>query len=118
MDDGALALLEGLDCIPVHRNSGIDAILAQNFNGRPVPVRVQRSHESVLEAAGTLASAGRTKNAALMVLVVTHRGGDLAFGQALPNGVIAVDSPALQVREALERGHQDHHVQLRRKADA
>ena len=118
VDDGALALLEGLDCIPVHRNNGIDAILAQNFNGQPIPVRVQRSHESVLEAAGTLASAGRTKNAALMVLVVTHRGGDLAFGQALPTGVIAVDSPALQVREALECGHHDQHVQLRREADA
>lgn len=118
MDDGALALLQGLDCIPVHRNNGIDAILAQNVNGQPVPLRVQRGHESVLEAAGTLARAGRTKNAALMVLVVTHRGGDLAFGQALPPGVIAVDSPALQVRAALECSHQDDHVQLRRKADA
>lgn len=117
-DDAALALLEGLDCIPVHRNNGIDAIVTQNFNGRPVPVRVQRSHESVLEAARILASAGRTKGAALMVLVVTHRGGDLALGQSLPTGVVAVDSPALQVREALECGHRDHHVPLRRKADA
>ncbi len=118
VNDGALALLEGLDCIPVHRNNGIDAILAQNFNGRPVPVRVQRNHESVFEAAGILASAGRTKEAALMVLVVTHRGGDLAFGQALPTGVITVDSPALQVREAVECGRRDHHVQLRQKEDA
>lgn len=117
-DDGALALLEGLDCIPVHRNNGIDAIVAQNFNGRPVPVRVQRSHESVFEAARVLASAGRTKGAALMVLVVTHRGGDLALGQSLPTGVVAVDSPALQVREALECGHRDHYVPLRQKADA
>lgn len=117
-DHGALALLEGLDCIPVHRNNGIDAILAQNFNGRPVPVRVQRRHESVLAAAGVLASAGRTKDAELMVLVVTHRGGDLAMGQSLPGGVIAVDSPALQIREAMECEHQDHHVPLHRKADA
>jgi site-specific DNA-methyltransferase (adenine-specific) len=117
-DDAALALLEGLDCIPVHRNNGIDAIVTQNFNGRPVPVRVQRSHESVLEAARILANAGRTKGAALMVLVVTHREGDLALGQSLPTGVVAVDSPALQVREALECGHRDHHVPLRQKADA
>jgi site-specific DNA-methyltransferase (adenine-specific) len=117
VDDGALALLEGLDCIPVHRNNGIDAILAQNFNGQPVPVRVQRTHESALEAAAILASAGRTKNAALMVLVVTHRGGDLALGQSLPAGVIAVESPALQIREAISRYH-DHHGQLSLKADA
>ena len=106
-DDSALALLDGLDCIPVHRNNGIDALLAQNFDGRPVPIRVQRSHESMFEAAETLAGAGGTKGAALMVLVVTHRGGAPVFGQALPHGVIAVDSPAEQVREALERKHQD-----------
>ena len=103
-DDGALALLDGLDCIPVHRNNGIDAILAQNFSGRPVPVRVQRGHESVLDAARTLARAGRTKDAALMVLVVTHRGGDLAISQVLPAGVICVDSPGLQVRDVLQSG--------------
>ena len=107
-DNGALALLNGLDFVPVHRNNGIDAILAQNFNGRPVPIRVQRSHESVSEAAGALFGAGRTKGAALMVLVVTHRGSDLALGQTLPTGVIAVDGPALQVREALECRHRDH----------
>jgi len=117
--DGALSLLQGLDCIPVHRNNGIDAILARNFNGRPVPVRVQRDHESVLEAAGRLASAGRTKDAELMVLVVTHRGGDLAFGQAIPTGVICVDSPALQVYEALHGERQDgQDVGLLRNADA
>lgn len=118
-NDGALSLLEGLDYIPVHRNNGIDAILARNFNGRPVPVRVQRDHESVLEAAGRLAGAGRTKDAALMVLVVTHRGGDLAFDQALPSGVICVDSPALQVYEALQGERQDSQdAELLRNADA
>ena len=61
----------------------------------------------MFEAAETLAGAGGTKGAALMVLVVTHRGGAPVFGQALPHGVIAVDSPAQQVREALDRKHQD-----------
>jgi site-specific DNA-methyltransferase (adenine-specific) len=118
-NDGALALLDGLACLPVQRNSGIDAILAENFRGRPIPVRVQRNHESVSEAAGALASAGRTKHAEVMVLVVTHRGGDLPLGEALPAGVIAVDSPSLQVREVLERKRQDDdRLQLHRKADA
>ena len=98
----ALALLDGLDCVPVHRNNGIDAILTQHFKGGPVPVRVQRSHESVLEAARILASAGRTKHAALMVLVVTRRGGDLEWDPGLPTGVVAVCCPALQIRDALD----------------
>lgn len=118
-DDGALALLDGIECIPVQRNSGIDAILAQNFNGRPVPVRVQRNHETVSEAAGALANAGRTKHAALMILVVTHRGGEIQCGHALPPGVVSVDSPALQVREALEgRQHGSGQPQLHKAADA
>lgn len=117
-DTGALALLEGLECSPVHRNGGVDAILAKNFNGRPVPVRVQRSDESVSEAAAALANASRTKHATVMVLVVTHRGGELPFGQALPPGVIAVDSPALQVVEALERHRDGEHPEPHQSADA
>lgn len=107
VDGRALGLLHGLDCVPVQRNNGIDAILTENCQARPVPVRVQRDHESVSEAARILASAGRTKHAALMVLVVTHRGGELPFGQALPVGVITVDSPALQIDEALQCRHRE-----------
>jgi site-specific DNA-methyltransferase (adenine-specific) len=115
VDDGALALMEGLDCIPVQRNNGMDAILATYFHGRPVPVRVQRNHESVSEAAAALARAGRTKHAELMVLVVTHRGGELPFGGALPAGVTTVDSPALQVRDVMACAEQEAHPAARRQ---
>ena len=100
-DTDALAMLDGVDYVPVHRNNGIDGILTQNFRGRPVPVRIQRRHESVLEAARTLYRAGRTKHAALMVLAVTHRGGNLEFSQDLPGGVVVVPSVALQIRDVL-----------------
>lgn len=105
-DNEALGLLTGLNCVPIHRNSGIDAILAENFKGRPIPIRVQREHESILQAAHSLASAGRTKHAEAMILVVTHRGGELQFGEGLPVGVFAVKSPALQIREALSEEQQ------------
>ncbi len=101
VDGRALALLDGLNCVPVQRNNGIDAILAENCQGRPVPVRVQRRHESVSEAADILARAGWTKHARTMILVITHRGGELPFGEALPPGILAVESPALQIRETL-----------------
>lgn len=103
-DADALALLSGLACVPVQRNRGIDAILAENVQGRPVPVRVQRAHESVSEAAAALAKAGRSKHAALMVLVVTHQNDERSCGEALPDGVVVVTSPALQVSEAVRRG--------------
>jgi site-specific DNA-methyltransferase (adenine-specific) len=119
VDGRALALLDGLDCVPVQRNNGIDAILAENCLGRPVPVRVQRLHESIFEAASILARAGRTKHARMMILVVTHRGGVLPFGEALPAGVLAVESPALQVREALRnRQYDDDQSLLCEEVDA
>lgn len=118
-ENGALALLAGLDCVPVHRNNGMDAILTQNFRGRPVPIRVQRSYESVSEAAGALASAGRMKHAALMFLVTMHRGGELPFGHTLPEGVVTVECPSLQIREVIKREEAgEERVLVRRKADA
>ena len=108
VDGRALALLEGLNFIPVQRNSGIDAILTENRQGGPVPIRVQRRHESVSEAASILARAGLTKQAKMMILVVTHRGSELPFGEVLPAGVVTVESPALQILEALRnRQHSD-----------
>lgn len=68
-----------------------------------VPVRVQRSQESVAEAAAALFAAGRTKHAAMMVLVVMHRREGLPFTSDLPPGVVVVESPALLIQAALGR---------------
>lgn len=111
VDSGALALLDGLGCTPVQRNNGIDAILADNFEGRPVPIRVQRPHESIYEAAEALARAGRTKHAKLMMLIITHQNGDLPSSSALPLGVITIASPALQIQNVLQH-RLDHNQAL------
>lgn len=100
-DKNALAMLEGLDCVPVQRNKGIDAILVEQAEGRPVPVRVQRSHESVTEAAQQLFRAGRTKHANVMFLVATWVGGELDLGHELPPGVFIVNGPALDIASKL-----------------
>ncbi len=104
-DNSARRVLNGVNCIPVQRNNGIDAILSEHFRGKPVPIRVQRSHESVLEAARALVRANRTKHAVVMVLVVTdERGGDLnGLDHELPDGVVRVNGPAVQIRDALGR---------------
>jgi site-specific DNA-methyltransferase (adenine-specific) len=99
----ALALLGGINVIPVQRNAGMDALLQTNFNGRPVPVRVQREHETFSEAATALANAGHTKQATLMILVATVQEDEPAMGLALPPGIVVVKSPALQIRNLLER---------------
>jgi len=62
-NNGALALLQGLDFSPVHRNKGIDAVLKSHFEDGPVLIRVQRQNETIVETAKILFSASKGKNA-------------------------------------------------------
>lgn len=103
-DRTALAHLTGADFVPVHRNRGMDAILVEQFGGRPVPVRVQRRHESVREAAALLEKAGRSKHAELMILVVTEGGCSERSDdgiRSLPPKVVAVESVPVRIARAL-----------------
>ena len=102
-DDAALALLQGLDFVPVHRNNGIDALMKQEFEGGPVPIRVQRRGETLLDAAQKISKAAADKGAKLMFVVAVSRGGCFEFADELPPGVVAVDSPSLAIREHLEK---------------
>lgn len=54
-DSEALALLTGLELVPVQRNAGIDAFLRVPQGHSPIPIRVQRHGESLSEAATKLA---------------------------------------------------------------
>ncbi len=102
-DENALGLLEELDCVPVHRNSGIDAILREDLGGTPVTIRVQRSGETIVEAAQKLYRASVSKGAKVMFLVVLAKGGCFEFAKELPPGVVAIDAPAVGIREYLSR---------------
>jgi site-specific DNA-methyltransferase (adenine-specific) len=102
-DVDILALLEGLDYVPVQRNQGIDAILKDDFGGTPVPVRVQRDHETVIEAAMKLKRASASKGAKVMFLVVLVKGGCFEFAEELPKEVIPIDAPANTIREFLRK---------------
>ena len=87
--------------MPVHRNKGIDAILVEQFRGRPIPVRVQRSHESVREAATLLERAARGKHAELMILVVTGTRPAEDHAPPLSPKMVVVESASVQIARAL-----------------
>ena len=97
----ALGLLEGLDLVPVHRNAGIDAFLKSADEETLVPVRVQRSGETIDAAAGALARAAKSKGATSAVLVRTHNEADLFSGTQLPSFIHVVESTALRVSASL-----------------
>jgi site-specific DNA-methyltransferase (adenine-specific) len=100
-NEEALSLLHGLEYAPVQRNKGIDAILKDDLNGKPILIRVQRANETILEAANYLYKAARGKNAAMMFVVATQRGGYFEFENQFPPGVVIVDAPALSISQTL-----------------
>lgn len=100
-NEKALAMLEGMDFAIVQRNSGIDAILKDDIDGSPIPVRVQRPNETIPEAANRLYQAAKTKNAAVMFLVAIKRGGYFVFGDEIPPLVQIVEAPALVIQEMI-----------------
>lgn len=97
-----LALLQGLDYVPVHRNKGIDAILKTDIQGEPILIKIQRLTETVLDAANLLHKASVGKNAAALFLVATQKGGYFEYDAYFPDDVIILDSPALLILDALQ----------------
>lgn len=104
-DEEALACLCGLPIVPVQRNRGIDAILSARPGENPILIRVQRRGESVADAAELLHRAGRSKQPATMVLVVTDSRQPSGLFNLLPTDVVLVNSTATELNERLaDRG--------------
>jgi len=112
-NDEALALLNGLDIVPVHRNKGIDAFLKDEIDGCPIPICVQRPDETISEAAAQLYNAAKTKRAPLMFLIAIKEGEEqFSFANELPSEVCVIDGTALSVAKILERFKLDHQARL------
>lgn len=102
-DQKSLAMLSGLDLMPVHRNTGIDAIMKKNFQSSPVPIRVQRETESILEAAKKLANAAKKKGAKIAFLVATTQKDDILRLDFDDCVVKVVNSPAIEINLIIEQ---------------
>ncbi len=102
-DTEALALLNGLDVVPVQRNAGIDAFLTISLKNTPVPIRVQRQGEPLLDAANKLAKAAQSKNAIHAILVRTHEDATLFSTSTLPEIIVLVDATALLVKQTIAK---------------
>jgi site-specific DNA-methyltransferase (adenine-specific) len=102
VDKDALAILTGMDVVPVQRNKGIDAFINYDFVSGSIPVRIQRANESLDQAAQYLHEAAKSKHAALMVLVASHT--ELALGTrcSIPN-MIVVDATAKAIDDAISK---------------
>ena len=102
LDSKALAILSGLDILPVQRNSGIDAFLKMPVSGFLVPLRVQREVESLTISAEKLMRAAASKNARRAILIRTHHDDEI-FLTTLPTSIELVDATAFQVMERISK---------------
>lgn len=100
VDEKSIALLAGLDVVPVHRNTGIDAILKKNYLSAPVPIRVQKENESVFEAMTKLTIAAQKKGAKIAFLVVIDDSNDLINDYNVTSGFVKIiQSTALLINK-------------------
>ncbi len=103
-DEKSQAILSGLDILPVHRNAGIDAILKRNYLSKPVPIRVQREHETLSEAVGKLSNAAKKRGAEIAFLIATNTTQDL-FDCNVENCIVKIiNSPALEINAIIDQG--------------
>lgn len=102
-DEDLLALLQGIEYATVQRNKGIDAILKDDVKGQPIPIRIQRDDETILDAANRLYQAAKSKNASTMFLIATRKGGYFPMMTTLPPSVHVINAPSLSISELLEK---------------
>lgn len=67
-----MTILQGLNAIPVQRNSGIDGFLREYIDNRPVSVKIQKANETLEEAIDKQIKSSRIKQCGFMILVRTH----------------------------------------------
>jgi hypothetical protein len=77
--------------------------LKDEIDGCPIPIRVQRTNETVLEAAADLYKAAKTRKAPVMLLIAMQGGGYFPFAQKLPPELFVIDGPALSITKILEK---------------
>ncbi len=100
LSENQLAILKSINAMPVQRNSGMDGILSEYLDGKPVSVKIQKEEETLDEAINKLIKSSRTKKCEYMILIRTHTDyiNVIDFNR-IPQGVIIIDSYEMQIDE-------------------
>lgn len=102
-DMNLLELLNGIEFFPVQRNRGIDAVLKEEYEGRPVLIRIQRHGEPLSDAINALLQAATKKGRPQLVVIATNDMQQHLVEQRLwADDVIVVPSTANALKSALQ----------------
>ena len=99
-DEKDLAILKSIDAFPVQRNNGIDGFLKQQYNNKPIPVRIQKSHETLDDAISSIENSTQAKNADLKVIIQTNETRGLF---RLETDAIIINATELNIKKELLR---------------
>jgi site-specific DNA-methyltransferase (adenine-specific) len=100
-DELVLNFLNHIGAFPVQRNSGIDGYLKRNYNGKPVPVKIQGKDESISDAIMKLEKASVGHGCELKIVVQTCISSDCKRVTG-HSDIVVIKSNQLVISELLE----------------
>lgn len=100
--ESELGMLENINAFPVQRNSGIDGFLKENYEGKPVPVKIQKESESLEDAIEKLEKACLGNNYILKILIQT-RESEISRLFQINSDVEIIKSLKLQSNELIKK---------------
>lgn len=101
--------LSGIEHTRVQRNSGIDALLKNQINGKPCFIRVQRKGEALSHAIQSLIRAANTKGDVEMIVIATERD----MFPAPSNAVHVIRSHAMQIDDLMQVSQHQERFAIR-----
>ncbi|MCK5537491.1 MAG: hypothetical protein KAI79_11740, partial [Bacteroidales bacterium] len=95
-DEKELAILKSIDAVPVQRNNGIDGFLKENVKNKPVPIKIQKSYETIEEAISKLENSTQAKKSDIKILIQTNEQNGLF---RLKSNVLIIKSNELEIKK-------------------
>jgi len=95
--------LHGIEYIPVHANSGIDAILKTTYKNSPILIKIQKEDEALEDAIKKLANASKIKQAKKAFLIRTNDIHSLFEYDNNDKIIDVIDSPIYELNKLLSQ---------------
>lgn len=93
-------LLKSINAVPVQRNNGIDGFLKLQINNKPIPVRIQKDHETLEDAIKAIDNSTQAKDTEMKIIIQTN---DTRSLFELKTNVLILKSNELLINEELKR---------------
>lgn len=98
-----VSIIESIGAFPVRRNSGIDGILDQHYDGTPVPIKVQGKHETIDDALEKLDKASAKRGYKMKILIQTKNDEGKSRLFKYTSDAVIIKASSLLIKENLNQ---------------